>query len=205
MKAQGSAGAIEEKVDYERWEPAYPQMPLFRDIEATRTRDYLRDCAPALLTVRAAENLMDYYSTEFLYVCVGNNRTNPREVLLPSRRIEAKWAMPRDIAQPGIIGGEILVLSGCPPNIGPTSVLQPSECDAYYLLLRLDDILELRQEFWDVQRTIIRNLLGIVAQVVIDTRYLFYRARHGIDMYAMTAEEKQLYPELHSDDLYGEL
>jgi hypothetical protein len=77
--------------------------------------------------------------------------------------------------------------------------------DTHYLLISMDSFLEYRGvELWNAQRTMIRNLLGILGQVVMETRALFYKARHGIDMYELKGDDRFLYSEIHDDPVNWE-
>ena len=183
-------------------------MPLFRDADPERVALLLEAIAPPLHTVPAGTSILDDYDPTYFYVCVGSDRTDPvlpEECRRASFIKEGTWSLPAGpIGTPGAVAGEVMTLSGCDPWAGPKSVWKLVDYDVHYLMFTLDDILDYRDGLYDVQRTVIRNLMGIVAQVVIDTRALYYKARLGINMFDLPEEDKASYTDIYSDPLWSE-
>ncbi len=183
------------RIDYGKWQNNYAQMPLFYKIGSKEAVALLAAMQPGLHTVHKGGNLMDTYDPSYMYLCVAGAAPQWRQ---PRR---SPWAMPYGIDMIGCLGGEVMTLSECSHNIGPKAAFPPSPIEADYLLLQLPEMMAYREAVWPAQQQMLRNLMGIVAQVVIETRALFYRARHGIDMYQLSEEEKGRYTEIHSDPL----
>ncbi|GAA2184269.1 hypothetical protein GCM10009785_31480 [Brooklawnia cerclae] len=195
-------------VDYRAWIDLYPSMPLFAGIDPEDVVRLLELIAPPLGTVRAGTSILDDYDPTWFYLCVGSNR-DPSAPTPPAHRASflrpGQWSMPTGpIGTPGLVAGEIMTLSGCDPWAGPKAVWALVDYDVYYLMFTLDDVLEYRDGLYPAQQTMIRNLMGIVAQVVIDHRALFYKLRYGINMFELTDADKQLYAEIHADPLWLE-
>lgn len=182
-------------IDYSQWKDVYEGMPLFANISAEDTVKLLQAMKPPLYTVNKGATIMDEYDSKYMYLCVSGLEPKWKE---PRRSV---WALPCGVDMVGVLCGEVMTLSGHETGVGPKTKIEPSPISVDYLLLSLDDMMEYDEAVWLPKKQMLRNLMGIVGQVVIETRALFYKARHGIDMYNLTEEEKWKYDEIHSDPL----
>ena len=191
-------------VDYRRWSEAYPSMPLFRDMTPEDVVRLLERLAPRLVVLPAGGDMFDYCEDGLMYLCVGSGRPVDAPSSLSQREVPAKWAMPSGIDEPGLLAAEIPTLCGPVQPYGPDCELPRYDYDIEYLAFSLDDLMNVQPDLQELQLRVIRNLMGIVAQVVVDTRVLFYKARWGVDAYRMTPEQRAMYPDIHYDPIQGE-
>ncbi len=189
-------------LDYYKWIDAYSQSPLFVDIDPQEAVKLMEAMQPPLYTVKKGTSIFDEYDSTYMYFCLGS--TPPEETKITGVK-RSKWSLVGGFATPGLLAGKVPTASGFNWRIGPQSERTIQPADTHFLLITMENFLKHKgEELWPVQKTMIRNLIGILGQAIVETRALFYKARHGIDMFELKGDDRFKYPEIHSDPVNWE-
>ena len=158
--------------NYRAYLPELKTTTLFQDIEDEALR-------PRIIRKKIGDEIgpwdMDYFKVIL--------KTYPAQELQPRR---FKWDMPKH-GEPGMLMGEIPSLSRYLEPLGRTFDHKSKPLEKEMDLLEMSG--EMMTKFYSpeiavAQGVMLRNLLGILAQKVMDVRYDLFMLRDGRDVFA---------------------
>lgn len=165
--------------EYKAYLAELKSMPLFRDISDDALLALLDGIQPKIILVKAGDKIETWDINNFLMVLKAGE---PQE-LIPRR---FKWDMAKG-HEPGRMMWEIPSLSQFQEALGES--FQPPFRESRYDLYLLEMSGEAMTRFYntevaEAQSIMLRNMLGMLAQKVMDTRRSFYILLDGFDIYA---------------------
>lgn len=171
-----------EKINYRNWLPEIKSMTLFQDIGENDLIDLLEVMAPEVIHIEVGEEFPPFNAGSFK---VFLKRYPPKEQI--PRRF--KWDMPKH-DEPGLIMGEIPCLSRFMEKLdrkfSPPHGSKPREYACDLLEMNTDMMLKYyNARVYPAQSVMIRNLMGILAQKVMDVRQDLFMSKFGVDIYNM--------------------
>lgn len=178
------------KHDYRQWLPELLSTTLFRDIDDEDLIALLEAMAPAVISLKAGE----MYPPQIPAGCFLMYLKSEQAQANKPRRF--KWDMPKH-GEPGALMGEIPNLCNLREGLNGNGLLifkkRPlvAACDlleltADMLLLDFDD-----KQVRRAQNTMLRNLMGILSQKVMDVRQDLWKLKFDVDIYDMQDGDKE--------------
>lgn len=169
-------------VDYREWLPELKTTTLFQDIADDDLIALLEAMAPQVIHIEVGQYLPLDISRNFAMFL----RRYPPKEQVPRR---FKWDMPK-FEEPGMLMGEIPYLSRYLEREGqfkrPPMRDRPRETACDILLFDVNTILDYRGDaVFSAQKTMLRNLLGILAQKVTDVREELWKLKYDVDIHNM--------------------
>lgn len=166
---------------YKTYLPELKSMPLFQDIEAEALLALLDVMQPQIILVKAGGRIEEWDINNFLMVL---KAVEPQEQ--EPRRF--KWDMARG-HEPGRMMWEIPSLSQFQKALGHSfkPPFRAARYDLYLLEMSGDKLTQFyNADVAGAQSIMLRNMLGMLSQKVMDTRRSFYILLDGFDIYAST-------------------
>ncbi len=175
--------------DYSEWLAELMGTTLFQDIEGGALIALLEAMQPRVVRLAAGDMFPPQFTPGHFMVFL---REDAGQKPAPRR---FKWDMPKR-GEPGLLMGEIPSLSRFRDGMGGQELFTLKRKP----LERACDLLELSGEMLTArydehvhaaQNTVLRNLLGILAQKVIDVRQDLFKVKYGVDIYNMQEGDKE--------------
>jgi len=167
------------EVDYRRWLPELKTTTLFQDIADDDLIALLKAMAPPVVHLEVGEMMPSFVPDSFM---VFLKRYPPKE--LAPRRF--KGDLP-GFEEPGFLMGEIPCLSRFMERLNRSfspHPPRPRETPCDLLQMNPDMLLQpYGAAVAPAQSTMLRNLLGILAQKVMDVRQDLFKLRDGVDIF----------------------
>jgi hypothetical protein len=189
QEAQTKEKVVMENQDYRAWLPELKSMTLFRDIEDKQLIALLEAMKPKITHLEPGDMFPPEFAPGTFKVFL---KGYPQKELAPRR---FKYDMPK-FGEPGAMMGEIPSLSSFQEGLGHKELFTikkkplPEGCD---LLDMTGEMLVAyyNEQVYPAQSIMLRNLLGILAQKVIDTRQDLFKTKYNVDIYNMQEGDKE--------------
>jgi hypothetical protein len=192
----GAVVSNAKSYDFHEWLPELKGTTLFQDVEGEQLVALLEAMHPKVIRLKKGDLFPPEFTPGHFMVIL---RSNSKKELAPRR---FKWDMPQ-FGEPGFIMAEIPSLSRYqerlskqyPPVFKRTPLTE--DCD----LLEMTGEMLTAQYSDNVslaQRTVLRNLLGMMAQKVMDVRRDLYKTKFGVDIYNMKEGDREKMAQGHA-------
>lgn len=165
--------------DYRAYLPELKTTTLFQDIEDDALIALLNAMQPRIIHKKVGDEMRPWDMNYFKVIL----KAYPAQELVPRR---FKWDMPKH-GEPGMMMGEIPSLSRYLEPLGRTFGHKGKPLEKALDLLEMSG--EMMTKFYSpeiaaAQGVMLRNLMGILAQKVMDVRYDLFMLREGRDVFA---------------------
>ncbi|MGI6490957.1 MAG: hypothetical protein GX949_02570 [Peptococcaceae bacterium] len=171
-----------EKINYRNWLPELKSMTLFQDIGDNDLISLLEAMVPKVIHVKAGEKLPPFNPENFRVLL---KQYPPQEQTQTPRRF--KWDMPKP-GEPGFIMGEIPCFSRFMEQLERKFRLphgnEPCKNACDLLEMNAEMLVKYyNADVYPAQSIMMRNLLGILAQKVMDVRRDLFMTKCEVDIY----------------------
>lgn len=175
--------------DYSRWLPNLKKTTLFQDIKDDELLALITAMQPKVIHLEAGDMFPPERTKGSFFMFLHSDA--PKEI----KPQKFKWYMPSR-GEPGMLMWEIPSLSLFLEALGIDELFSmkqrplPNGCR----LMELSDEMLLKSygsDIYPAQSVMLRNLMGILAQKVMDVRHELFQLKHDVDIYNMKEGDKE--------------